>query len=145
MVADAPASKALESGSALTGNLGVRFRNGDPVTATLLERLPATVSEGGAVAIAGLRLPALTPGLAAGARMIADIRPRAIRLLDAARAPLDRVRRLALPEAGRPEQTLSEHRALVDAIRTRDGEFAAAAMRAHLAQVGRTIEYVNEI
>src|ERR1700755_3564546 len=31
-------------GSALTGNLGVRFRNGDPVTATLLERLPATVS-----------------------------------------------------------------------------------------------------
>jgi DNA-binding GntR family transcriptional regulator len=66
--------------------------------------------------------------------------PRAIRLLDAARAPLDRVRRLALPETGRPEQTLSEHRALVDAIRTRDGEFAAAAMRAHLAQVGRSIE-----
>src|SRR5207244_1315745 len=46
--------------------------------------------------------------------------PRAIRLLDAARAPLDRIRRLALPEAGRPEQTLSEHRSLVDAIRTRD-------------------------
>jgi len=31
-------------GSALTGNLGVSFRNGDPVTLTLLERLPATVS-----------------------------------------------------------------------------------------------------
>src|SRR5689334_23485737 len=28
-------------GSALTGNLGVSFRNGDPVTATLVERLPA--------------------------------------------------------------------------------------------------------
>lgn len=66
--------------------------------------------------------------------------PRAIRLLDAARAPLDRIRRLTLPEAGRPEQTLAEHRALVDAIRSRDGEFAAAAMRAHLAQVGRAIE-----
>jgi DNA-binding GntR family transcriptional regulator len=66
--------------------------------------------------------------------------PRAVRLLEAARAPLDRIRRLALPESGRPEQTLSEHRALVDALRTRDGESAAAAMRAHLAQVGRAIE-----
>lgn len=34
------------AGSALTGDLGVSFRNGDPVTATLLERLPATVSLG---------------------------------------------------------------------------------------------------
>jgi peptide/nickel transport system permease protein len=31
-------------GSALTGNLGVSFRNGDPVTQILLERLPATAS-----------------------------------------------------------------------------------------------------
>ena len=67
-------------------------------------------------------------------------KPRALRLLEAARAPLDRVRRLALPEAGRPEQTLIEHRALVDAIRSGDGEYAAAAMRAHLMMVGRAIE-----
>ena len=66
--------------------------------------------------------------------------PRALRLLEAARAPLDRVRRLALPDQGRPEQTLAEHRALVDAIRSRDGEYAAAAMRAHLTMVGRAIE-----
>jgi peptide/nickel transport system permease protein len=33
-------------GHALTGDLGVSFRNGDPVTVTLLERLPATVSLG---------------------------------------------------------------------------------------------------
>lgn len=33
-------------GNALTGDLGVSFRNGDPVTATLLDRLPATVSLG---------------------------------------------------------------------------------------------------
>ncbi|MCV7106758.1 ABC transporter permease [Mycolicibacterium chitae] len=33
-------------GSALRGDLGVSFRNGDPVTVTLLERLPATVSLG---------------------------------------------------------------------------------------------------
>lgn len=32
------------AGNALTGDLGVSFRNGDPVSATLLERLPATVS-----------------------------------------------------------------------------------------------------
>ena len=32
--------------NALTGDLGVSFRNGDPVTATLLDRLPATVSLG---------------------------------------------------------------------------------------------------
>ncbi|MFA5711569.1 ABC transporter permease [Mycolicibacterium sp.] len=33
-------------GSAVRGDLGVSFRNGDPVTVTLLERLPATVSLG---------------------------------------------------------------------------------------------------
>jgi DNA-binding GntR family transcriptional regulator len=66
--------------------------------------------------------------------------PRALRLLDAARAPLDRPRRLALPEAGRPEATFAEHRRLVDAIRSEDPEFAAAAMRAHLAMVARAVE-----
>jgi DNA-binding GntR family transcriptional regulator len=67
-------------------------------------------------------------------------KPRALRLLEAARAPLDRVRRMALPEQGRPEQTLAEHRALVEAIRAGDGEYAAAAMRSHLMMVGRAIE-----
>ena len=32
------------AGSAVTGDLGVSFRNGDPVTLTLLDRLPATAS-----------------------------------------------------------------------------------------------------
>jgi DNA-binding GntR family transcriptional regulator len=66
--------------------------------------------------------------------------PRALRLLDAARAPLDRMRRLALPEPGRPEATLAEHRRLVDAVRTGDAEFAASAMRVHLAMVARSVE-----
>ena len=66
--------------------------------------------------------------------------PRALRLLDAARAPLDRVRRLALPEPGRAEATLAEHRRLVDAVRSGDPELAGAAMRVHLAMVGRSIE-----
>jgi DNA-binding GntR family transcriptional regulator len=66
--------------------------------------------------------------------------PRAVRLLDAARAPLDRMRRLALPSMGRPEATLAEHRRLVDAVRTGDAEFAAAAMRVHLAMVAAAVE-----
>ena len=66
--------------------------------------------------------------------------PRALRLLDAARAPLDRVRRLALPEPGRPEATLAEHRRLVEAVRSGDPEFAGAAMRAHLSRVAAGVE-----
>jgi DNA-binding GntR family transcriptional regulator len=69
--------------------------------------------------------------------------PRALRLLDAARAPLDRPRRLALPEKGRAEATFAEHCRLVDAIRLRDPDFAMAAMRAHLTMVARTVE--NEL
>jgi len=65
---------------------------------------------------------------------------RAQRLLDTARAPLDRVRRLALPEPGRPEKTLAEHRRLVEAIRLGDEAFAGAAMRAHLTAVAEAVE-----
>jgi peptide/nickel transport system permease protein len=50
------------AGGALTGDLGVSFRNGDPVTVTLLERLPATVSLGvvGIVIALLIALPAGT-------------------------------------------------------------------------------------
>jgi len=49
-------------GSALTGDLGVSFRNGDPVTVTLMERLPATLSLGlaGIVIALAIALPAGT-------------------------------------------------------------------------------------
>jgi DNA-binding GntR family transcriptional regulator len=66
--------------------------------------------------------------------------PRALRILDAARAPLDRVRRLALPEPGRPQATLAEHRRLVDAVKSGDAELAGAAMRVHLAAAARSVE-----
>lgn len=66
--------------------------------------------------------------------------PRAARLLDAARAPLDRLRRQALPAPGRPQATLAEHRWLVEAVRSRDADLAAAAMRAHLAHVADSVE-----
>ena len=65
---------------------------------------------------------------------------RAERLLNAARAPLDRPRRLALPEIGRAHSTLQEHRCLVDAIKSGDPEFAAAAMRAHMNMVAKAVE-----
>ncbi len=75
------------------------------------------------------------------ARLFAAVEsPRAARLLDAARAPLDRVRRLSLPEPGRGAATLAEHRRLADAVRSGDGDLAAAAMRVHLAMVARAIE-----
>lgn len=70
-----------------------------------------------------------------------ELKPvRAMRLLDAARAILDRPRFHALPQEGRPEATLVEHRRIADAIRTGEPEFAAAAMRIHLARVLRAIE-----
>jgi DNA-binding GntR family transcriptional regulator len=66
--------------------------------------------------------------------------PRAQRLLNAARAPLDRARRLVLPEPGRAEATLAEHRHLAAALCSGDAEYAAAAMRAHLSAAARAIE-----
>jgi DNA-binding GntR family transcriptional regulator len=66
--------------------------------------------------------------------------PRAQRLLDSARALLDRPRFHALPEDGRPYATLVEHRRVADAIRTGDVELAGAAMRVHIGMVARAIE-----
>ena len=66
--------------------------------------------------------------------------PRARRFLDSARAQLDRIRRLTLPEEGRPQATLREHQWIVEALRLGDPEFAAAAMRAHLSSVVHAVE-----
>lgn len=66
--------------------------------------------------------------------------PRIARWLDICRAQLDRPRFHALPTYGRPHETVAEHQRLVDAIKTRDPDFAAAAMRNHLNMVGRAIE-----
>lgn len=54
-------------GSALTGNLGVSFRNGDPVTATLLDRLPATLSLAAVAIVIALAI-ALPAGILAAMR-----------------------------------------------------------------------------
>jgi DNA-binding GntR family transcriptional regulator len=66
--------------------------------------------------------------------------PRAQRMFEATRAVLDRPRFHALPEPGRPDETLSEHRRIFDAVLTRDANLAAGAVRLHLTHVARAIE-----
>jgi DNA-binding GntR family transcriptional regulator len=66
--------------------------------------------------------------------------PAVARLVDRARAILDRPRFYALPEEGRPRDTVAEHRRIVDAVRTGDVELAGATMRVHLAMVSKAIE-----
>jgi len=53
---------------------------------------------------------------------------------------VDRARRLLLPEPGRVEETLAEHRAILSALEARDPEAARAATRAHLRQVVARLE-----
>ncbi|MDZ4373002.1 MAG: GntR family transcriptional regulator [Phenylobacterium sp.] len=65
---------------------------------------------------------------------------RVLRSLEAARAPLERMRRLVLPKGERPQATLREHRWIVDAILMGDPELAGAAMRGHLTAVSESVE-----
>lgn len=67
-------------------------------------------------------------------------RLRVLKFLDGVRAQLDRVRRQTLPGDGRAEATLAEHTRLVESVRLGDPEFAAAAIRSHLAAVEAAIE-----
>ena len=48
---------------------------------------------------------------------------------------VQRARQLLLPEPGRALDTVSEHQAILDAIRNRDSAGAQDAMRAHLSQL----------
>ena len=60
---------------------------------------------------------------------------RITELLDALRTHLDRVRRLLLPEPGRMDATLAEHRAIQRAIEQREPGLAEGSMRDHLTVV----------
>lgn len=70
--------------------------------------------------------------------------PRAQRVLNAARAMLDRPRFLALPEHNRTHKTLIEHQRILDAICTGDTELARAAMRVHINAVSDAINETLE-
>lgn len=58
--------------------------------------------------------------------------PTLWRLVAISKAPLDRCRHMTIPEAGKGEETLAQHAAIIEALRARDAEAAGAAMRRHL-------------
>jgi GntR family transcriptional regulator, rspAB operon transcriptional repressor len=65
---------------------------------------------------------------------------KAEKILEAARAPLDRMRQIVMPNEGRPQATVREHRAIVEAVSSGDPEFAGAAMRMHLNSLLTAVE-----
>ena len=60
---------------------------------------------------------------------------RVAEVVDASRAQLERARRMLLPTAKRPRDTISEHRAILEALSERSATGAADAMAAHLDEV----------
>src|SRR5207247_5868574 len=52
-------------------------------------------------------------------------------------------RRLTLKEKGRPGRSMLGHEAVVAALRRRDADAAAAAMRAHIDQIARLLQHAT--
>jgi GntR family transcriptional repressor for pyruvate dehydrogenase complex len=50
-------------------------------------------------------------------------------------------RKLTLRQKGRPRKSILGHEAVVEALRQRDGEAAAEAMRAHIDQIGDLLQH----
>jgi DNA-binding GntR family transcriptional regulator len=65
--------------------------------------------------------------------------PRIWRIVNGAKAQLDRVRRLAFPAPTHLDIVLREHTAIADGLKARDPDAAAAAMKVHLDRVFDTI------
>lgn len=65
--------------------------------------------------------------------------PNVWRIINGAKAQLDRVRRLALRRTNHAATTLVEHQAVFDGLIRRDAERAAAAMQAHLDRVFESV------
>ncbi len=61
------------------------------------------------------------------------------RIINGAKAQLDRVRRLAFPVPSHLDTVLAEHTNIVDGLKLRDPDAAAAAMQIHLDRVFETI------
>lgn len=70
---------------------------------------------------------------------IADM-PRLWHMVEISKAHLDRCRHMLLPREGEAAATLEQHRALIRALNTRDGEAARNAMGAHLDHAYRGVE-----
>ena len=57
------------------------------------------------------------------------------KIVNGAKAQLDRVRRLSFPLPSHLDIVLSEHGAIIDGLKLRDPDAAAAAMKVHLDRV----------
>lgn len=66
--------------------------------------------------------------------------PRITRLVESSRAQLDRVRFLILPTPGRLRQTLDEHFAIFDALKSGDEQAAGQAVEVHLDQTPKRLD-----
>jgi len=66
--------------------------------------------------------------------------PRITEAVALAAAHLDRARRITLPKEGRLDAVLREHAEVIVALRARDADAAARAMRFHLAQMLDAVE-----
>lgn len=58
--------------------------------------------------------------------------PRLWRMIDGAKAQIDRTRFMALPEMGRADATLAEHQGIVDALQARDPDGSVRLLVRHL-------------
>ncbi|WP_372424308.1 GntR family transcriptional regulator [Salinarimonas chemoclinalis] len=68
------------------------------------------------------------------------------RAVDISKAQMDRGRYLAIPKPGYGEQTIAQHEAILEALRRRDPEAAAAAMEHHLeTSLSNTFEVAGEL
>lgn len=65
--------------------------------------------------------------------------PNVWRIINGAKAQLDRVRRLAFPRTNHAAVVLIEHQAIFDGLMRRDAERAATAMQAHLNRVFESV------
>jgi GntR family transcriptional regulator, rspAB operon transcriptional repressor len=70
---------------------------------------------------------------------IADM-PRLWHMVEISKAHLDRCRHMLLPRDGEAAATLEQHRAIIRALNTRNGEAARDAMRNHLDAAYRGVE-----
>jgi DNA-binding GntR family transcriptional regulator len=65
--------------------------------------------------------------------------PRVGRLVESSRAQLDRVRFLVLPSPGRLAETVEEHLAVVEALKSADPQSAGRAIETHLDQTPKRL------
>lgn len=67
------------------------------------------------------------------------------RVINSAKAQLDRVRRLVFPVNNHLDVVLAEHREILNGLRSRDEEAAAAAMKVHLSRVFDSVKLLISI